>query len=224
MLYFYVRIVWHYLPQWEDHMTVISTQTTRIGHSRYVRWECVVWTARPGILFSFSHLTSSLDCRQSFSFFNTFSLVFPKYGRPRSSWKVQGKKNVKSVDKCCQPILPRITSNSHTLRRPTKIKPSPPSPAKYWSIVGSLLVFSLGMGYLAGIQPTNEWRYFSWHPLLMTIGMVGLAGIGAVTKKLGGYQNTKVRLWFAMSLLRSNIQFHFLIRANFQNSSSILSA
>lgn len=45
---------------------------------------------------------------------------------------------------------------------------------------------------MAGIQPTGKWRFFSWHPLLMTIGMVGLMGIGAITKKLGGYTNTKV--------------------------------
>lgn len=49
------------------------------------------------------------------------------------------------------------------------------------------------MGYTAGIQPSGEWRYFSWHPFLMTTGMVGLSGIGAVTKKMGGYTNTKVR-------------------------------
>ena len=48
------------------------------------------------------------------------------------------------------------------------------------------------MGYTAGIQPAGEWRFFSWHPLLMTVGMVGCTGVGAVTKKLGGYENTKV--------------------------------
>ena len=50
------------------------------------------------------------------------------------------------------------------------------------------------MGYMAGIQPIGEWRFFSWHPFLMTAGMVGMAGIGAVTKKMGGYDNTKVGL------------------------------
>ena len=33
---------------------------------------------------------------------------------------------------------------------------------------------------------------FSWHPFLMTAGMVSFMGIGAMTKKLGGYDNTKV--------------------------------
>lgn len=46
---------------------------------------------------------------------------------------------------------------------------------------------------MAGIQPTGKWRFFSWHPFLMTIGMIGVMGISAATKKLGGYTNTKVR-------------------------------
>jgi hypothetical protein len=62
----------------------------------------------------------------------------------------------------------------------------------YAFLVAALVVFSLGGGYLAGLQPINQWRFFSWHPLLMTCGMVGCFGIGAVTKKLGGYTNTKV--------------------------------
>jgi hypothetical protein len=34
----------------------------------------------------------------------------------------------------------------------------------------------------------------------MTCGMVGSAGIGALTKKLGGYTNTKVRLCCVYSI------------------------
>jgi hypothetical protein len=56
----------------------------------------------------------------------------------------------------------------------------------------SLLAASIGGGYLAGIQPAGQWRFFSWHPFLMTTSLVGMAGIGAITKKLGGYTNTKV--------------------------------
>ena len=62
-------------------------------------------------------------------------------------------------------------------------------------LVTALVLFSLGGGYFAGLQPINQWRFFSWHPLLMTCGMVGCFGVGAVTKKLGGYTNTKVRLY-----------------------------
>jgi hypothetical protein len=72
-------------------------------------------------------------------------------------------------------------------------QPGKPSVAQYWTTVTALVVFSIVMGYTAGIQPTSQWRFFSWHPFLMTCGMVGFAGIGAVTKKLGGYENTKVR-------------------------------
>ena len=75
-------------------------------------------------------------------------------------------------------------------------QPGKPSTTQYGILVVVLIAFSLGMGYVAGIQPTGQWRFFSWHPLLMTVGMVGLSGIGAVTKKLGGYTNTKVRTEF----------------------------
>jgi Eukaryotic cytochrome b561 len=50
----------------------------------------------------------------------------------------------------------------------------------------------LGVGYLAATRPNGRWRNpFSWHPFLMTVGMVGCMGCAAVTKKMGGYQNTK---------------------------------
>lgn len=59
------------------------------------------------------------------------------------------------------------------------------------------------MGYTTGIQPAGEWRFFSWHPLLMTVGMVGCMGVGAVTKKLGGYENTKVSSKTTMTATKS---------------------
>jgi hypothetical protein len=55
------------------------------------------------------------------------------------------------------------------------------------------VLFSLGAGYMAGVQPTGAgWRAFSWHPFLMTCSFVGMFGAAAVTKKRGGYTNTKV--------------------------------
>lgn len=71
-------------------------------------------------------------------------------------------------------------------------QPGKPSETQYWSLVGALFLFSGIVGYMVAIQPMGEWRFFSWHPFLMTLGMVGFMGVGAVTKKLGGYDNTKV--------------------------------
>ena len=76
-------------------------------------------------------------------------------------------------------------------------QPQKPSDMQYWTLVVILVAFSLVGGYTAGIQPAGEWRFFSWHPFLMTSGMVALAGVGAVTKKMGGYANTKVSREFA---------------------------
>ena len=73
------------------------------------------------------------------------------------------------------------------------IQPPAMTTRNYSLLLAALISFSLGGGYMAATQPPGAgWRFFSWHPLLMTIGMVGMAGIGAVTKKLGGYTNTKV--------------------------------
>jgi hypothetical protein len=72
-------------------------------------------------------------------------------------------------------------------------KPSMPSTQQYWIRVAALVIFSLVGGYYAGTVVKGEWTFFAWHPFLMTCGMVGMAGVGAVTKKMGGYNNTKVR-------------------------------
>jgi hypothetical protein len=65
------------------------------------------------------------------------------------------------------------------------------------SVVSALtvafLAYSLIVGYYAGTRPKGEWRYFSWHPFLMICGLVGCTGVATITKKLGGYTNTKVR-------------------------------
>mmetsp|Transcript_10193 Transcript_10193/g.27952 ORF Transcript_10193/g.27952 Transcript_10193/m.27952 type:complete len:194 (-) Transcript_10193:2258-2839(-) len=66
-----------------------------------------------------------------------------------------------------------------------------PSAQKYNLLCAAYVAYGLGVGYYAGMQPINEWRYFSWHPFLMTSGMVMMMGIAAMTKKLGGYSNTK---------------------------------
>jgi hypothetical protein len=73
-------------------------------------------------------------------------------------------------------------------------QPSKPSTLRYQATVAALVIFSLAGGYYAGTAAKGQWSFFAWHPMLMTCGMVGLAGIGAMTKKLGGYNNTKVRI------------------------------
>lgn len=66
----------------------------------------------------------------------------------------------------------------------------------YFALCMCLILYSIIAGYIAGIQPTNQFRYFSYHPLLMTCGMIGSMSIGAITKKIGGYMNTKVSCFF----------------------------
>lgn len=70
----------------------------------------------------------------------------------------------------------------------------------YSAIVLALVVYSLGAGYMAGTQPAGAgWRFFSWHPFLMTTGMVGLLGMAIATKKRKGYANTKLHAMMAMA-------------------------
>jgi hypothetical protein len=67
-----------------------------------------------------------------------------------------------------------------------------PSQSKYQALVAAFLLYSLIVGYYAATRPNGSFRSpFSFHPLLMTLGMVGCGGIATVTKKLGGYANTK---------------------------------
>ncbi|KAG7368658.1 cytochrome b561 [Nitzschia inconspicua] len=70
---------------------------------------------------------------------------------------------------------------------------SKPSSTSYQLLVLAFAVYAVGVGYFAATRPNGKWRSpFSWHPFLMTVGMVGCMGIGSVTKKLGGYTNTKL--------------------------------
>jgi Eukaryotic cytochrome b561 len=92
---------------------------------------------------------------------------------------------------------------------------------QYWTIVAILITFSLGMGYFSGIQPVNEWRYFSWHPLLMTCGMVGMSGLAAVTKKLGGYTNTKLHALMSFTATILSLSGIYVIYRNKELSSRL---
>jgi hypothetical protein len=62
----------------------------------------------------------------------------------------------------------------------------------YNLLVGAYLLYTAVVGYTVSIQPAGAgWRYFSWHPFLMITGFVAMMGLSAITKKLGGYKNTK---------------------------------
>ena len=68
-----------------------------------------------------------------------------------------------------------------------------PSSLTYKLLVATFLIYSIGVGYYISTRPKGKWRSpFSYHPFLMTIGFVGMMGLSAVTKKLGGYTNTKL--------------------------------
>mmetsp|Transcript_15108 Transcript_15108/g.19749 ORF Transcript_15108/g.19749 Transcript_15108/m.19749 type:complete len:191 (+) Transcript_15108:105-677(+) len=64
---------------------------------------------------------------------------------------------------------------------------------KYRYVVLTAPWFAAIAGFMSGLQPAGvEWRWFSFHPLLMTMGFVGMMANGIMVKKLGGYVNTKI--------------------------------
>lgn len=83
---------------------------------------------------------------------------------------------------------------------------SKPTESSYRLLVITFLAYSLFAGWFISTRPKGKWKSpFSWHPFLMTAGMVGSLGISAVTKKMGGYTNTKMHgvlasLGFVLSL------------------------
>ena len=65
------------------------------------------------------------------------------------------------------------------------------SKTNYQVISAAFLVYAVLIGRYIATQPNGEWSFFSWHPFLMICGFVGAMGVAAVTKKRGGYTNTK---------------------------------
>lgn len=64
---------------------------------------------------------------------------------------------------------------------------------KHRALSVAFAFYTIIVGRMVSTQPQGaKWSFFSWHPFLMVTGFVGLMGIGAVTKKLGGYSNTKL--------------------------------
>lgn len=63
----------------------------------------------------------------------------------------------------------------------------------YMIIVISYVAYSLNAAFtMAVLPPGKGWRSYSWHPLLMVLGVIGMMGVSLSTKKLGGYKNTKL--------------------------------
>lgn len=83
-------------------------------------------------------------------------------------------------------------------------KMNPIDNGKYVALLALLSGHSLFGGYYAATRPEGAgWRFFSWHPMLMMVGMVGMMGAAALTKKRGGYKNTKlhgIMAWVGMML------------------------
>eukprot|EP00804_Cyclotella_cryptica_P016493 CCRYP_004710-RB/>CCRYP_004710-RB protein AED:0.15 eAED:0.15 QI:67/0.5/0.66/1/1/1/3/270/196 len=83
-------------------------------------------------------------------------------------------------------------------------KMTPLPTGKYVLLLTILIAHSIIGGYWAGTRPSGAgWRFFSWHPLLMMLGMVGMMGTAALTKKRMGYTNTKlhgIMAWAGMML------------------------
>lgn len=64
----------------------------------------------------------------------------------------------------------------------------------YLPLTGAISIFSLVAGLVLAYQPAGAgFRYFSYHPLCMTIGFIGLFGNAIAAKKyVGGYSYTKL--------------------------------
>ena len=78
-------------------------------------------------------------------------------------------------------------------KAPSKNISKPPSKSTYRLLVATFLAYSIFLGWYVSTRPKGKWKSpFSWHPFLMTMGMTGSMGIAAITKKLGGYTNTKL--------------------------------
>lgn len=97
--------------------------------------------------------------------------------------------------------------------------PSKPSAATYRNALAALSTFALAGGYYAATRPSGVgWRLpFSLHPLLMTVGFVGLMGSAHLTKKLGGYANTKAHGYLASGGLALSFGGLYAIWLNKEN-------
>jgi len=104
-------------------------------------------------------------------------------------------------------------STSKTDDAPKKVKVKM-SFDKFMKLSAILSICSIYGATSAAVQPDGAgWRFFSYHPLLMTLGFVLCMGNGALVKKMGGYTNTKIHVShkcchsFCMQCIISPVQF-----------------
>ena len=91
-----------------------------------------------------------------------------------------------------QPLLAFVVKSGSNNGNDANEEQQAPSKQKYMPLVLSFIVYSIIAGFTTAILPLSKgWRLFSWHPLLMIGGTVGMTGVAIHTKKLGGYENTK---------------------------------
>jgi uncharacterized membrane protein len=97
-------------------------------------------------------------------------------------------------------------------------KMTPLPTLKYLSLLAVVLGHAFIGGYWAATRPEGAgWRFFSWHPFLMMVGMVGLMGTAALTKKRMGYTNTKLHGMIAWAGLVSSYIGLYIIYQNKEN-------
>jgi hypothetical protein len=87
-----------------------------------------------------------------------------------------------------------LTSSETHENNVSSIMPGPSiTPQKHKILSVAFALYTLIVGRMISTQPEGaKWSFFSWHPFLMVTGFIGLMGISSVTKKLGGYTNTKL--------------------------------
>ena len=92
-----------------------------------------------------------------------------------------------------EPLIADTQEQEEDHRTPNQATMAGPqlSQSTHKNLVAAFLAFTAIMGYMAATSG-GGWSFFSYHPFLMVTGFIGMMGSAAVTKKLGGYTNTKV--------------------------------
>jgi hypothetical protein len=73
----------------------------------------------------------------------------------------------------------------------------------------SLAILGGALGFW-GASLAGPWKWFSYHPVSMSISFISLGGAATLTKKLGGFQNTKLH-GFMMGIAAALSTFGFWV-------------